>query len=50
MRKANSEEEREELDKELKKELADITPEGYDTRLVAVSKPKKVSVKAGNRK
>lgn len=46
MRKANSEEEREELDKELKKELADITPEGYDTRLVAVSKPKKVSVKS----
>jgi len=41
MRKANSQEEKDELDKELKKELADITPDGYDTRLVAVSKTKK---------
>jgi len=40
MRKANSQEERDNLDKELKKELADITPDGYDTRLVAVSKKK----------
>lgn len=45
MQQAGSQEEREELQKELTKELEDITPDSFDTRLVAVSKPKKTQNK-----